>query len=495
MRALHALSSGLVIACMSCRAAPLPDPPRAAADLYLPPAEAHGSPYCLNPDSGALRELLTQPPLAAEAALDRRALAADVLFLREALRKVYAGWPELVQHRTFDVNAFFERWHGELLEAPGEVDFRSGVIDRLIVLKRAVMDLHLQPKGWGRKMRQLGGLEVTEYLGDGSAPDLQACEVEGAVEVLRHTLRNAHRLDAGGERREVVAVSLRGEALPERLSLRCGATRLSLKRRGALQARPDPEDAPLYAFSAHGDTAVIVVRRLWGDAAQLATLKRLAAEYATHRGFKRLVFDFRGNGGGDDGYIYSWIDEAKRGAWTTRPSVAIEGGLAPCAAWNAAVSFQIRTGSVDEAEAIQAREAERRAWPAHVPPVRHRVFQGQRRGDSDAPYLGRVFVLVDRRSASSGESGPEALRAALGATLVGERTAGYLEYGDLRTIVLPHTGIEVRVPSKRNYYDPPAEGVGLEVELYLGEEDLGRPAEALLPLLPQQPRQRYHLVD
>jgi C-terminal processing protease CtpA/Prc len=239
----------------------------------------------------------------------------------------------------------------------------------------------------------------------------------------------------------------------------------------------------VYAWHSAGDTAVIEIRRLWGSPEESELLKQIADDYPKHRQHRRLVFDFRGNGGGDDAHMYRWIERAHRGPRSIRPSVEIFGALAPCSYWNYRVAHQIGFDIVDTPDAERERSRIREAWPNRVPAVHHRVFDGHMRSDAKRPYRGDVIVLVDRRSASSGESGPEALARALGARLVGERTGGFLEYGNMRTFVLPHTGIVMHVPTKRNYHDPPAEGVGLPVDVYLPPELLARPANELLDLL------------
>ena len=68
------------------------------------------------------------------------------------------------------------------------------------------------------------------------------------------------------------------------------------------------------------------------------------------------------------------------------------------------------------------------------------------------PYKGRIFVLIDRQCGSSGESAADMLREGLGATLVGERTAGLQEYGNVRLLALPRTLLVVHFATKRNYF-------------------------------------------
>lgn len=96
-------------------------------------------------------------------------------------------------------------------------------------------------------------------------------------------------------------------------------------------------------------------------------------------------------------------------------------------------------------------------------------------------------MLLDRESASSAEGSALLLAQAFGATLVGERSGGYFEYGELTPFVLPRTGLVIELPTKRFYPAERIEGVGLPVDVYLPPELMKRPARALLPILRQLP--------
>src|SRR5205823_13000184 len=92
-----------------------------------------------------------------------------------------------------------------------------------------------------------------------------------------------------------------------------------------------------------------------------------------------------------------------------------------------------------------------------------------------------IYVLIDRQSASSGESSAFVLRQALGATILGERSAGYLTFGNQRPIILPRSGVQIMVPTKRNWFDTPMETVGVPVDFYL--ENTAISIQELLPML------------
>ncbi|MFO7563777.1 MAG: S41 family peptidase [Enhygromyxa sp.] len=451
-------------------------PTALADDLYLRPEEALGSPYCLDPDSTALREILTGPKIARDATFEPAALAADVDFFHRLLQRSYAAYPEMLQRPGFDVGAFFVQWQERVAGADPRISFEVGFLQPLIDLKRAHRDNHLQVAGWGLAVGEDPELKVTEFLVDAEVDEPGRCEVESDHEVFKSTIRAARRLDGKGVVHPVLAASVQGPAEAP-LRLRCGGQSYELWPR---THRPRKAlDGPVYEWSSHGDTAVIVVRRLWGSPQELELLEQIAKDYPAHRRHRRIVFDFRGNGGGNDGYIYAWVNRAYRGVWEAWPVVAADVG--PCGMWNSGVASQLRNGLADEFDWVREREQMFAQWEDESPSPR--AFSGLVESKAEHPYEGKVFVLVDRDSASSGESGPLALDRSLGATMIGERTGGYLEYGNLNTYVLPHTGIVVSVPSVRAYHFPPAEGVGIEVDLYLDEEMLDRPAAELIDAL------------
>ncbi len=67
-------------------------------------------------------------------------------------------------------------------------------------------------------------------------------------------------------------------------------------------------------------------------------------------------------------------------------------------------------------------------------------------------FQGPVAILVDAACASSCESTLEGLRQNPRAKVFGERTAGYIHFGNVGTMVLPKSGIILRVPTKFDEY-------------------------------------------
>jgi hypothetical protein len=459
--------------------------------MYLSPSLSGGSPYCLDPESDALRASLENLRVTDRSELSRAALADDLDFFAGLLAKVYSGHPELSQRYDLQLDAFFAEWARPLREAPGAVSFAEGVVAGFIRLARYHRDRHLAPIGGDMQLHERPALRVSEFLGPAPAGDvdLAQCDIIGELEgelaenyqVLSWTLRRTQRVGAAGGIEPAVAVSLMGVP-PARLRMKCPSSEVPLAQRP--EADYEDSSGPAYETSTVGDTTIIRIRRFSGDATDLAQLERLPAEYEKHRYARRIVFDVRGNGGGDDATLFKWIFQAAAEPWAQGVSADFRAGIGPCGTWNALVVGQLLSGEVDS----PASRAERSAALKTLPTIAAsgdviEVDSGLRKSDATHPYEGSIFVLVDRHTASSGESVPQYLRPALGAHILGERTAGFLDFGNIVPFVLPRTGLWVQVPTTRFFNEGSAEMVGLEVDTYLDAELMRRPAEALLPVI------------
>jgi hypothetical protein len=102
----------------------------------------------------------------------------------------------------------------------------------------------------------------------------------------------------------------------------------------------------------------------------------------------------------------------------------------------------------------------------------------------DLPWAGRMLVLVDRGTRSSGESSAWLLRKGLGARLLGEPTFGMIECGNIVQYALPRSGLVVSLPTKSNDFGFPVESVGFPVDAPLdaevGAEDVAREFDAFV---------------
>jgi hypothetical protein len=421
--------------------------------------------------------------------LSAPALADDVRDLHAAMEHLYAGYPELLQNPRFDVDQFFAAWEDGVRKAGATITFGEGVLKPFVELRKVQQDNHLAMFSWGVRLTRRPELVISEYQAEGHVAGLDAerCSFGGLVP-MPGTVSVAREMS---KERTVEISTFSARSTADALDVRCGDTTTRFER------RPPPRDEdtgalPPYEWHTVGDATVISVRRLYGSPKDEATLAQLVKDYDLHRKKPVIVFDFRGNGGGNDGYVYRWIARAVRGPW---PSAYLSlhdvQGASPCGDWNALVEHQIEYERVDDADAKRERDD---YWKKTVPspqdPVQILVGSKPEMGEAKAPYTGRVFVLVDRWAGSSGESAPDALRLALHATLIGERTAGFAEFGNIRPWIMPRTGIGWQLASKRNYYEAPRDGVGQPVAVYLDANRMDAPVDALVPLLERIPKEK-----
>ena len=387
-----------------------------------------------------------------------------------------------MQLPDFDVEALFDKHIARLRSGPAKVTFGDSALAFFRELKRHINDLHLGMTGWDPDPADA----FTEYQTPvtGPAPSLQGCTVP---RMSPTTLRIAPLLGVDGKPGSLLTVSAQQQR--ETLELACDeGRRFTLTARPRVSREDGMWDKPVYEWRRAGNAAIIRVRRFMGTPADHQRLEQLAADYPQHRRAPVIVFDLRGNGGGNDGYAYRWVAQAKRGAWAAGAgSLYPTGSFLPWLMWNQEVWQSIDQDRVDAPASVAARDKLRKEWPRSAAElsVQFKAPQGQH--NARTPYKGRIFVLVDRNAGSSGESAAVFFREALGATLVGERTAGHMEYGNIRQLVLPRTHLIFHFATKRNYFHTPMEAVGMPADVYLPPELMGKPAEELLPLLRKLP--------
>jgi hypothetical protein len=448
----------------------------------LPKERAGGFTSCFDPDSAALRAIEKGDRRKETDTFPSAALADDVRDLQAAMQKRYAGYPELAQDTAWDVDRYFADWEAAVRAAGPTVTFEDGILRPFVGLRVEHRDNHLMPWGYGLRLTQRPELVLSEYqVRRAFEPKALAACTFGEHPPLPGTLRVSRELGPHGVV-DVAVLTARGTA--DVIDATCGSETVRFERRPAASF-PRNKDAPVYEWHTTADAAVVIVRHLDGSPAERARLEQIATDYDGHRAKKTIVFDFRGNGGGNDGYIYAWIAKAVRGTWPAPyAEVKVTGAELPCGEWNNLVLRQIDADVVDTPAAKNERDAALQASLASLKgaPVQQ-VDMAPATTTAAHPYTGRVFAVVDRTSASSGESGPEMLHAAIGATIVGERSAGFMEFGNIRPWIMPRTGIGWWMASKRNYYEAPHEAVGLPVDVYLAPELLGKPADELVKVL------------
>jgi hypothetical protein len=209
-----------------------------------------------------------------------------------------------------------------------------------------------------------------------------------------------------------------------------------------------------------GGVLVLVVRRLIGGIEDERLLARWSAGADRHFGFDRIVLDLRGNPGGNDGHTYEWVRRRLRHVPVHLRETIWRVQEKPLGNWNAAAWYAAQ--GIDVPPHLVAGR--------HDPKPDDRFELVEEDGElpaGDAPWGGRMIVLVDRRTRSSGESSAWLLRDGMGAILAGDRTTGMIEYGNIVPYPLPRSGLVVNLPTKRNDYGLAVEGAGFPVDIPL----------------------------
>jgi len=253
-----------------------------------------------------------------------------------------------------------------------------------------------------------------------------------------------------------------------RLTLRDRHLRLQGSGDSAIRAgepaAPVDERAPAIEVCTEAGVLCVLLRRLWGGADDDRLLWDWARDSLQHFEQDRIVVDLRGNGGGNDAITLEWISPVLPPGATV-PGTATGWFIkdTPLGIWNSVAMIEASQGVA--AVPSWHRDHLRQPMPADELAVRT---------EDDYPlepgprlWTGRMLVLVDRNTFSSGESSAWMLQHALGARLVGGRTGGALEYGNIVPYLLPVSGLQVMLPTKHNDFGQPVEIVGLPVHAEL----------------------------
>lgn len=173
----------------------------------------------------------------------------------------------------------------------------------------------------------------------------------------------------------------------------------------------------------------------------------------------RIVVDLRGNGGGDDSFVLQWAAPHLPHAFRSPPLKCLNVGDKPLMVWNHCAFLALQNPSAPPPAALEPL----RHMPSSHDEVRVADLVDQRPTGGD-PWTGRMLVLVDGATASSGESAAWILRESFGARLLGGRTMGLVESANLCLYVLPHAGLVIGLPSQWVQLPEPAEFIGMEVD-------------------------------
>lgn len=235
--------------------------------------------------------------------------------------------------------------------------------------------------------------------------------------------------------------------------------------RAAEPAATVDQDAP--AIEVHEDSGVlcVVLRRLWGGAEDDRLLWDWASGGLRHFEHDRILVDLRGNGGGNDSITLRWIAPVlPAGAAVPGRSAGWRVGDTPLNVWNTVAVIEACQGSA----AVPSWHRDHVWQPAAV----DRLTVGDEADDGslppgERPWAGKMLVLTDRNTCSSGESSAWMLQHALSARIVGSRTAGQIEYGNVAPYLLPASGLHAMLATQHNEWGQPVELIGLPVHAEL----------------------------
>jgi hypothetical protein len=231
--------------------------------------------------------------------------------------------------------------------------------------------------------------------------------------------------------------------------------------RGDEPAADVDQGAPAVEVSEQHGVLCVTIRRFWGSPADDRALWAWARASLSHFRHERIIVDLRGNTGGNDALLLEWIlPVLPAGAAIPGTSTGWLGGEAPLGIWNPAALIEARDGR----DAVPSWHRAHRHDPAPGDVLRVSAEADEEPLPAGArPWAGRLLVLVDGQTRSSGESAAWMLQHGLGGRLIGGRTAGMIEYGNIAPYLLPASGLHIGLTTKHNDFGLPVELAGLPV--------------------------------
>jgi hypothetical protein len=212
-----------------------------------------------------------------------------------------------------------------------------------------------------------------------------------------------------------------------------------------------------------GSVLCIRLRRFFGTPKEERLLAVWADSHNRHFAYERIVVDLRGNPGGSDDYIWTWIANHVPLPTECVPPArlwALDGR--PLGMWNAAVSHELMHGSADMPDYVQQnRPQPREGAVLSIEEEDGSIAVGE------TPWRGRMLVVTDRGTSFAGESAAWMLRRVFGARLIGRRSRGCLAFGDAVPYLLPQSGLVIPLSAMSFGYPPSLEMAGIPVDLEL----------------------------
>lgn len=351
-------------------------------------------------------------------------------------------------------------------------------------------ELYLPPDasgiGWlldagNPEVGRLAAAALARRPGDACDPDAVADDLEVFASLLRErhfgiatgiadptsALARVHQVSARvrKERPRAWGEALGGLLDPVRVALRDHHVQMTGAPPTTLRAdeprfTPVPGE-PAVTVEWYDDLCWIRLARLHGSDADLAGLEGWIDDAPRHFSAGRIIVDLRGNTGGDDSFVHRWaIQGAPGGRLVPEWAREWRTGGTPANAWNnAAIGASLEGTGRPGAVAASGYRPSTDDTLDLVTPEPLVPDRGPHAWD------GRMLVLTDPGTSSSGESSAWMLKHLFDARLVGAPSRGMIEYGNVAPYLLPATGTLVVLPTKHNDHHLPVELRGFPVDV------------------------------
>lgn len=174
------------------------------------------------------------------------------------------------------------------------------------------------------------------------------------------------------------------------------------------------------------------------------------------------IIDFRGNGGGDDTMGLE-LAEVMYGGKSSYPISKQYISQTPETIAISINGFQIRSMKIKKSGANVPSYYEdlkrekmkefKLAKAGMLPPEKIRRWElKNEKFDKKKGYSNPIYILMDGKCGSSCESTIDGFESRPYVKKVGENTAGYIHFGNIGYILLPHSKIEIQTPTHYNKY-------------------------------------------
>lgn len=292
-------------------------------------------------------------------------------------------------------------------------------------------------------------------------------------------------------------LSAKRQTIPERSNARCGSSFKAASRkasvganRGAAVAKERP-----WAFESMqvGNTLVGVLSIMRFPSRDAPEWKGFDDAVTSLGSSDAAIIDLRGNGGGDDA----------RGYQVARALVdgPVQTGVLKTHLRQTPETLTLLLNTLDRIarkpdgsleDYMRESYAEVEAWRRSVLKTASPEYLVREKSPyalhlGERAFKGPIAVLVDASCGSSCESTLEVLRRHPRARVFGERTAGYIHFGDVGSLTLPHSGIRLGIPTKFHEYPSGAffDKVGFEPDVVVspGSDALDSALDWLRPSL------------